>query len=112
MGQRVRSATGRDAATVATDAEIVDTGLEQSSRRSSNERKAAGVSPTTDLQGLVEFSCECSRADCERTVKVPLYVYRRIVESGEQYLLQAGHHAFPQYRTIVSIGMMRIEERA
>jgi hypothetical protein len=45
-------------------------------------------------------------------VKVPLYVYRRMVEAGDQYLLQAGHHAFPKYRTIVTIGLMRIEERA
>jgi len=30
---------------------------------------------------------------------------------ADQYLLQAGHHAFTAYRTIVSVGMMRIEER-
>ena len=30
----------------------------------------------------------------------------------DQYLLQAGHHAFATYRTIVTIGLMRIEERA
>jgi hypothetical protein len=39
-------------------------------------------------------------------------VYRRLVETGDQYLLQAGHHAFTSYRTIVSVGLMRIEERA
>jgi hypothetical protein len=85
---------------------------DQSSRRSANERKAAGTSPATDPQGLVEFACECNRVDCERSVKVPLYVYRRMVEAGDQYLLQAGHHAFATYRTIVTIGLMRIEERA
>jgi hypothetical protein len=79
-------------------------------RRRENERKAAG-SPATDTQGLVEFGCECSKGDCERSVKVPLYVYRRILESGDQFLLQAGHHAFPHYRTIVSVGLMSIEER-
>ena len=79
-------------------------------RRRANERKAAG-SPATDTQGLVEFGCECSKSDCERSVKVPLYVYRRILESGDQFLLQAGHHAFPYYRTIVSVGLMSIEER-
>jgi len=62
-------------------------------------------------QGLVELACECTKEDCERSVKVPLYVYRRM-QDADQYLLQAGHHAFPQYRTIVSIGLMRIEERA
>lgn len=81
-------------------------------RRQSNERKAAEVSPTTDAQGLVEFACECTREDCERSVRVPLYVYRQLVEAGNQYLLQAGHHAFASYRTIVAVGLMRIEERA
>ena len=80
-------------------------------RRRANERMAAGADPPTDLQGLVEFGCECTKGDCERTVKVPLYVYRRMVESGNQYLLQAGHHAFERYRTIVSLGLVRIEER-
>jgi len=79
-------------------------------RRHENQSKAAG-SPLTDPQGLVEFGCECSKFDCERSVKVPLYVYHRILESGDQFLLQAGHHAFPRYRTIVSFGLMSIEER-
>lgn len=80
-------------------------------RRGVNEQKARQTSPEMDSQGLVEFACECSRADCERTVRVPLYVYRRMVEAGNQYLLQAGHHAFTSYRTIISVGLMRIEER-
>ena len=80
-------------------------------RRRANERMAAGVDPPTDPQGLVEFGCECTKGDCERMVKVPLYVYRRMVESGDQYLLQAGHHAFERYRTIVSLGLVRIEQR-
>ena len=53
---------------------------------------------------------QCNQFECERTVKVPLYVYQRMLVA-DQYLLQAGHHAFPQYRTIISIGLMRIEER-
>ena len=81
-------------------------------RRNANALKAAEVDPGTDDQGLVEFGCECKLADCERLVRVPLYVYRRMVETGDQYLLQAGHHAFTSYRTIVSVGLMRIEERA
>ncbi len=97
---------------------VTDTGLaedgvaHQTFRRQANQKKAAGSSPTTDPQGLVEFACECNKFDCERSVKVPLYVYRRMVEAGDQYLLQAGHHAFATYRTIVTIGLMRIEERA
>jgi hypothetical protein len=87
-------------------------GPDQAARRLSNERKAAAANPTADLQGLIEFTCECNRIECDRPVKVPLYVYRRMVESGDQYLLQAGHHAFATYRTIVSVGLMRIEERA
>jgi hypothetical protein len=51
------------------------------------------------------------RDDCERSVKVPPDVYRRILDA-DQYLLQAGHHAFARYRTIISVGQMRIEERA
>lgn len=97
---------------------VSDTGLaedgivHQTSRRKANEKKASGSSPATDPQGLVEFACECNKVDCEKSVRVPLYVYRRMVEAGDQYLLQAGHHAFATYRTIVTIGLMRIEERA
>lgn len=79
-------------------------------QRTANERKSAGADPSTDAQGLVEFACECTKVDCDRTVRVPLYVYRRMVEA-DQYLLQAGHHAFTSYRTIISVGLMRIEER-
>ena len=81
-------------------------------RRRENGQLAALAHPETDAQGLVEFACECSRADCERSVRVPLYVYLRMVEAGDQYLLQAGHHAFTSYRTIISTGLTRIEERA
>jgi hypothetical protein len=73
--------------------------------------KTATSDPKADGQGLVELACECTRVDCDRLVKVPLDVYRRIVDA-DQYLLQAGHHAFARYRTIVTIGMMRIEEAA
>lgn len=82
----------------------------QATRRSENAHKAAS-SPATDPQGLVEFLCECADGDCERSVKVPLYVYRRILEARNQSLLQAGHHASPAYRTIVSVGLISIEER-
>jgi hypothetical protein len=81
------------------------------SRRRANVRRAALDDLATDAQGLVEFACECRMSDCERSVRVPLYVYRRVVESGDQYLLQAGHHAFERYRTIVSLGLVRIEAR-
>ena len=80
-------------------------------RRTANRRKAAELEPTTDAQGLVEWACECTSGDCERLVRAPLYVYRRLLDS-DQYLLQAGHHAFASYRTIVQLGLMRIEERA
>lgn len=79
-------------------------------RRAANQRAVAGDKQRTDAQGLVELACECNRFECERTVKVPLYVYQRMLDA-DQYLLQAGHHAFPQYRTIISVGLMRIEER-
>jgi hypothetical protein len=79
-------------------------------RRREN-RQLAATTPPADAQAVVEFGCECSKIDCERSVKVPLYVYRRILDSGNQFLLQAGHHAFPQYRTIVTVGLMSIEER-
>jgi hypothetical protein len=82
------------------------------SRRNAN-KLASGASsqPMTDAQELVELACECTKVDCERSVKVPLYVYRRMLEA-DQYLLQAGHHAFVRYRTIISVGLMRIEERS
>jgi hypothetical protein len=83
----------------------------RAARRADNRRKSDATNPETDAQGLVEFSCECNRIDCERAVKVPLDVYHRMIEL-DQYLLQAGHHAFANYRTIISVGLMRIEERA
>ncbi len=84
----------------------------RTSRRRQNERRARAADTPSDAQGLVEFACECTSSECERSVKMPLHVYRRMVESGDQYLLQAGHHAFARHRTIISVGMMRIEERA
>jgi hypothetical protein len=83
--------------------------LHRVARRDGN-RRVATASSTTDVESLVELSCECTRVDCDRSVKVPLYVYRRMLDA-DQYLLQAGHHAFTQYRTIISVGLMRIEER-
>ena len=84
----------------------------QASRRRANERKAGTTGEKgADAQGLVEFTCECLDVDCERMVKVPLYVYRRILDAGDQYLVQAAHHAFDRHRTIVTLGLMRIEER-
>ena len=80
-------------------------------RRRANELMAAGE-PETDAQGLVAFQCECARSDCERSVRVPLFVFRRIADAGDQSLVQTGHHAFEQYRTIVAVGLMSIEERA
>jgi hypothetical protein len=80
-------------------------------RRQANRETADRPSTKTDAQGLLELACECMRDDCERSVKVPLNVYRRMLDA-DQYLLQAGHHAFARYRTIISVGMMRIEERA
>jgi hypothetical protein len=81
-------------------------------RRDANRRKVSQAALETDAQGLVELTCECTRADCQRSVRVPLYVYHRLLEAGNQYLLQSGHHAFANYRTIVSLGLMRIEEKA
>jgi hypothetical protein len=84
--------------------------LHRVARRDANRRASVATQPATDSQGLVELACECTKVDCDRSVKVPLYVYHRMLEA-DQYLLQAGHHAFAQYRTIISVGLMRIEER-
>jgi hypothetical protein len=84
--------------------------LHRVARRDANRRASATSRTATDTQGLVELACECTKVDCDRMVKVPLYVYRRMLEA-DQYLLQAGHHAFARYRTIISVGLMRIEER-
>jgi hypothetical protein len=90
-------------------------GREASALRLARKKKnelAVAADPQTDAQGLVELACECVSSDCERMVKVPIYVYRRMAEAGDQSLLQAGHHAYEQYRTIISVGLLRIEERA
>ena len=84
--------------------------LHRVSRRDANRRASDTTRSATDAQALVELSCECTKVDCDRVVKVPLYVYRRMLEA-DQYLLQAGHHAFARYRTIITVGLMRIEER-
>jgi hypothetical protein len=91
---------------VATEQEGI---MHRVARRDDNKRVATSRF-VTDNESLVELSCECTRVDCERSVKVPVYVYRRMLDA-DQYLLQAGHHAFPQYRTIISVGLMRIEEK-
>ena len=80
-------------------------------RDDARTKKGRGANPATDAQGLVDFACECINPDCERSVKVPLYVYSRVLEAGDQYLVQAAHHAFARYRTIVTFGLIRIEER-
>ena len=90
---------------VATEQEGI---MHRVARREDNRRASAANGEDGD--NLVELFCECTKADCDRMVKVPLYVYRRMLDA-DQYLLQAGHHAFPQYRTIISVGLMRIEER-
>jgi hypothetical protein len=83
----------------------------RAAKRNANRLRSAAADLPLDAQGLVEFGCECTRADCERLLRMPLDVYRRMVEA-DQYILQAGHHAFSNYRTIISVGLMRIEERA
>ena len=90
---------------VATEQEGI---MHRVARRDDNRRTSAATGAEVDT--LIELSCECTKADCDRMVKVPLYVYRRMLDA-DQFLLQAGHHAFPQYRTIISVGLMRIEER-
>ena len=80
-------------------------------QRNANRVKSAATDLSTDPQGFAEFACECTSAECDRSLKVPPDVYRRMIEA-DQYILQAGHHAFTNYRTIVSVGLMRIEERA
>jgi hypothetical protein len=77
-------------------------------RRAANEQTAAAHAE--DPERLVELVCECRDAGCERTVRVPLYAYCRILEAGDHYLLQTGHHASPRYRTIVAFGLIAIEE--
>ena len=91
---------------VATEQEGI---MHRVARRDDNKRVATSRFLTDD-ESLVELSCECTKPDCEKSVKVPVYVYRRMLEA-DHYLLQAGHHAFPQYRTIISVGLMRIEEK-
>lgn len=78
--------------------------------RRANERTAS-ANPTADAQGLVEFACECMREGCDRSVKVPHFVYLRMLDAGDQFLVQPGHHALAGHRTIVTRGLMCIEER-
>jgi hypothetical protein len=79
-------------------------------RRSENERKAGGTALPTDAQGLVAFRCECMLEGCETSVRIPLDVYRRVLAARNQCLVHQGHHPFARYRTIVSKGLLSIEE--
>ena len=95
--------------------EASETSLEEgerfrAARRNANERKAAAA-PTKDPKRLVEFECECTDGSCDRVLRVPIYVYERILEAEAQYLLQTGHHASRRYRTIVAFGVTAIEEQ-
>ena len=82
----------------------------RTARRNANQRKAAAA-PAKDAKRLVEFECECTEGSCDRLLRVPLYVYNRILEAEGQYLLQTGHHASRRYRTIVAFGVTTIEEQ-
>jgi len=82
----------------------------RAARRTANQRKAAAA-PTKDPNRLVEFECECTDGSCDRLLRVPVYVYKRILEAEGQYLLQTGHHASRRYRTIVAFGVTTIEEQ-
>jgi hypothetical protein len=82
----------------------------RAARRNANRHKAAAA-PGKDAQRLMEFACECVDGSCERSLRVPLYVYERILEAGSQYLVHRGHHASRRYRTIVAFGVTTIEEQ-
>jgi hypothetical protein len=79
-------------------------------RRRENASKAAAKTPATDARRLVDFGCECVKEDCDQFVRVPLYVYRRVIGADGQYLVHLGHHPFERYRTIVTSSSMSIEE--
>ena len=66
----------------------------------------------TDAQGLVEFACECTEGRLRAHRACPALRLPPAARGEDQYLLQAGHHAFEHYRTIVSLGLVRIEEKA
>lgn len=82
----------------------------RAARRNANERKVAAA-PIKDANRLLELECECTDPSCDRVLRIPLYVYERIVEAEGQYLLQTGHHASRRYRTIVAFGVTAIEEQ-
>ena len=108
----LESAKEKELRRIAREAREVPAGeriAHRSARRLANEGKAA-QSRGTDVGQLVEFVCECRDPGCERSVKVPLYVYRRLLEEGDQYLLQRGHHASERYRTVIALGLVRIEQ--
>lgn len=106
--ETVRARETRRLAREARETTVQEGIAHRGARRHANELKVA-VSELPDA-ALVDFECECADRECERSVKAPLYVYRRLLAAGDQYLLHRGHHAFRQYRTIVAFGMMRIEE--
>lgn len=108
--ESARTRENRRRAREASEPSLEEGFLLRAARRSTNRRKAAAA-PAADAQRVLEFACECVNGKCERSVRVPLYVYERILEADGQYLLQTGHHASPRYRTIVAFGVTTIEEQ-
>lgn len=108
MLERASDREGRRRAREAREPSLEEGLLYRAMRRAANKQTAAAHAK--DAERLVEFVCECRDRACERTIRVPHYVYCRILEAGDQYLLQMGHHASARYRTIVAFGVMAIEE--
>ena len=83
-------------------------------RRDANRRASAAAQPCATRTHRVSSSSHASarRPTCERLVKVPLYVYRRML-ADRRPVPATGRapHPFAQYRTIISVGLVRIEER-
>lgn len=82
--------------------------LRREARRRANEQTAGTT--TKAEHDLVELCCECARETCEGSIRMPLYVYRRVLEAGNQYVLKPGHHAFARYHTIVTTSHGTIEQ--
>ena len=91
---------------------VTDGEAHRSARRRANERKAAGSRPATDEQGLVAFSCECMAADCERSVSVPSTSTGGLPRPATSISSRLRTTRSRGHRTMVSEGLMRIEERA
>jgi hypothetical protein len=67
--------------------------------REANEAIRRGLWPG-ETRGPIRFRCECSMADCQEVVEIPLEEYKSARESDRRFILLPGHEV-PEAEQVV-----------